>query len=134
MSGDVTDIMGTTQLLLDEIAWVTDWAVGLPGVDGRVALVGHSMLSDLVVRAGIADDRVEAVVAISMFSGAVTAEEPVNLLVLNGQWEGALRAEAVRVMAELGALEGETVGTPGDGFARRAVPVPFAEHVSVLFA
>ncbi len=134
MSGDVTSLDGTTRLLLDEIARVTDWAVTLDGVDGRVALIGHSMSSDLVVRAGIADARVGPVVAVSMFSGAVTAEEPDALLVLNGAWEGMLRAEARRVMAELGAEEGETVGVPGEGFARRAVAVPRAEHVSVLFA
>lgn len=134
MSGDVTSLDGTTRILLEEIARVVEWSLALPGVDGRVALVGHSMSSDLVVRAGIADSRVGSVVGISVFSQAVTAEEPVNLLILNGAWEGALRAEAVRVMAELGAVEGETVGTPGDGFARRAVAVPLAEHVSVLFA
>ncbi|MBY4894309.1 alpha/beta hydrolase [Rhodobacteraceae bacterium N5(2021)] len=134
MSGDVTSLEGTTRILLEEIARVVDWAVALPGVDGRVALVGHSMSSDLVVRAGIADPRVEAIVGLSVFSGAVTADVPTNLLILNGAWEGALRAEAQRVMAEVDAVEGETVGTPVEGFARRAVAVPFAEHVSILFA
>lgn len=134
MSGDVTSLDGTTRILLEEIARVTDWAAGLPGVDGRVALVGHSMSSDLVVRAGIADARVEAVVGISVFSQAVTETEPENLLILNGAWEAALRAEAVRVMAELDAVEGNTVGTPGEGFARRSVAVPRAEHVSILYA
>ncbi|WP_224816693.1 alpha/beta fold hydrolase [Hasllibacter sp. MH4015] len=134
MSGDVTVIEGTTRLLLEEITRVTDWAMALPGADGRVALVGHSMSSDLVVRQGIADQRVEAVVALSMFSGAVTAQEPYNLLILNGAWERALREEARRVMAELGAGEGDTVGEPGGSFARRAVAVPFAEHVGILFA
>lgn len=134
MSGDVTDLMGTTRILLEEITRVVDWSVGLPGVDGRVVLVGHSMSSDLVVRAGIADDRVAAVVGISVFSGVVTDVEPVNFLVINGAWEGTLRAEAVRVMEEIGGVEGETIGTPGEGFARRAVAVPMAEHVGILFA
>ncbi|WP_284260714.1 alpha/beta hydrolase [Roseicyclus amphidinii] len=134
MSGDVTRIDGTTRLLMEETARVTEYAVGLPGAQPRVALVGHSMASDIVVRQGIADPRVEAVVGISLFSQAVTEEAPVNLLIVNGAWEGALRAEARRVMAELGAEEGDTVGTPGDGFARRAVAVPFVEHVGVLFA
>jgi hypothetical protein len=134
MSGDVTSVDGTTQLLMDETGRVTDFAVGLPGAQPRVALVGHSMASDIVVRQGIADPRVEAIVGISVFSQAVTPTQPANLLLLNGAWEGALRAEAQRVMADLGATEGETVGMPGEGFARRAVPVPFAEHVGVLFA
>jgi hypothetical protein len=134
MSGDVTSIDGTTRLLMDETARVTDFAVGLPGAVPRVALVGHSMASDIVVRQGIADPRVEAIVGISVFSQAVTASEPENLLLLNGAWEGALRAEARRVMGDLGADEGELVGTPGDGFARMAMAVPFAEHVGVLYA
>ena len=134
MSGDVTSIDGTTRLLMEETARVTDHAVALPGAEPRVALVGHSMASDIVVRQGLADPRVEAIVGISVFSQAVTAEEPQNLLMLNGAWEGALRAEAQRVMAGLGAEEGETVGTPGEGFARRAEAVPFVEHVGVLYA
>ncbi len=134
MSGDVTSIDGTTRILLEEIARVTDWAVARPGAEPRVVMIGHSMSSDLVVRAGIADARVEAVVAISMFSQAVTAQAPQNLLIVNGAWEAALREEARRVMAEIDAVEGETVGAPGDGFARRAVAVPFAEHVAILWA
>lgn len=134
MSGDVTRIDGTTRLLMEETARVTDFAVGLPGAEPRVALVGHSMASDIVVRQGIADDRVVAIVGISVFSQAVTTEAPQNLLMLNGAWETALRAEARRVMADLNAAEGETVGTPGDGFARRAEAVPFVEHVGVLYA
>ncbi|MEX3017259.1 alpha/beta fold hydrolase [Gymnodinialimonas hymeniacidonis] len=134
MSGDVTSIDGTTRLLLDEIARVADWAVEQPGADPRVVLIGHSMSSDLVVRAGIADPRVEAVIGISVFSQAVTVDAPENLLIVNGAWESALRSEARRVMANLDAAEGETVGTPGEGFARRAVAVPFAEHVAILWA
>lgn len=134
MSGDVTSIDGTTRLLMAETGRVTDFAVSLPGAEPRVALVGHSMASDIVVRQGLADPRIDAVVGISVFSQAVTPNEPTNLLILNGAWETALRTEARRVMAELDAAEGETVGTPGDGFARRAAAVPMAEHVAVLYA
>lgn len=134
MSGDVTSLDGTTRILLEEIARVTDWATARPGAAPPVVMIGHSMSSDLVVRAGLADDRVEAIVAISMFSQAVTMDAPDNLLIVNGAWEGALRAEAQRVMADLDAMEGETVGVPGEGFARRAIAVPFAEHVAVLWA
>lgn len=134
MSGDVTSIDGTTRLLMEETARVTDFATALPGAQARVALVGHSMASDVIVRQGIADPRVEALVAISLFSQAVTETAPDNLLIVNGAWEAALRAEAVRVMGELNADEGETVGTPGDGFARRAVAAPMVEHVGVLYA
>jgi fermentation-respiration switch protein FrsA (DUF1100 family) len=41
MSGDVTRVDGTTQLLKREIGRVVEAALALPGVDGRVALLGH---------------------------------------------------------------------------------------------
>jgi hypothetical protein len=134
MSGDVTRIDGTTRLLMEELGRVTDFAAALPGAAPRVALLGHSMASDIVVRQALADPRVAAVVGLSVFSQAITPEAPANLLILNGEWEGALRAEAARVMAEIGAVEGQTIGTPGAGFARRAAPVPWVEHVGILYA
>jgi hypothetical protein len=134
MSGDVTSIDGTTQLLMDEIGRVTDAVLEATGAAPRVALLGHSMASDIVVRQGIRDERVEAIVGISLFSQAVTEAEPRNLLIINGGLEGMLREAALEVMAPLGVGEGETVGTPGDGFARRAVSSPFVEHVGVLYA
>jgi hypothetical protein len=133
MSGDVTSIDGTTQLLMDEIGRVTDATLSHRAAP-RVALLGHSMASDIVVRQGIRDDRVEAIVGISLFSQAVTEEEPQNLLIINGGLEGMLREAALEAMAPLGVGEGETVGTPGDGFARRAVSSPLVEHVGVLYA
>lgn len=134
MSGDVTAVDGTTQLLMDEMERVTDAALEATEAAPQVALLGHSMASDIVVRQGIRDDRVEAIVAISLFSQAVTEEAPENLLIINGQWEGMLREEARRVLAPFDAGEGETVGTPGEGFARRAVSAPFVEHVGVLYS
>lgn len=136
MSGDVTRIDGTTQLLMQETGRVIDAAVALPGTDGRVALLGHSMASDIVVRQAIADRRVAATVAVSMFSQAVTAEQPVNLLVITGAWEQFLRAEAARVvrLADPDAVEGQTVGQPALGTGRRAVAAPSVEHVGVLYS
>ena len=134
MRGDVTAIDGTTRFLVDELLEVTDAALELPGVDGRLALVGHSMATDLIVRAALEEPRVDAVVAISLFSEAVTPEEPANLLILNGQFEGRLRDFARRLMAEQQAAEGDVAGDPAGGFARSAVVVPWAEHVGVLYA
>jgi len=134
MSGDVTSVDGTTQLLMDETGRVTDAVLEATGAEPRVALLGHSMASDIVVRQGIADDRVEAIVGISLFSQAVTEDRPQNLLIINGAFEGMLREAALEAMAPLGVGEGETVGTPGEGFARRAVSSPFVEHVGVLYA
>jgi hypothetical protein len=134
MSGDVTEVDGTTQILMDEMERVTDAALAATDAESRVALLGHSMASDLVVRQGIRDSRVESIVAISLFSQAVTEDRPQNLLIVNGAWEAMLREEARRVMAPFDAGEGETVGSPGEGFARRAVAAPYVEHVGVLYS
>lgn len=134
MSGDVSRIDGTTQLLMSETGRVTDYALALPGVDGRVALLGHSMASDVIVRQTIADPRVSATVAISMFSQAVNAEQPSNLIAINGAWETMLREEARRVirLIDPDAEEGQTVQA-GD-VVRRAVASPNVEHVGVLYS
>lgn len=136
MSGDVTRIDGTTQLLMAEIGRVTDLALAQPGVDGRVALLGHSMASDIIVRQAIADPRVAATVAISMFSEAVTPEEPRNLLIVPGEWEGTLREDALRNLrlADPSAGEDTTVGDPSEGTGRRVAVAPGVEHVGVLYS
>ena len=136
MSGDVTVVEGTTLVLMDELGRVSDAALALPGADGRLALVGHSMASDVVVRQAIRDLRVGAVVAVSMFSTALTAREPANLLVIAGEWEGMLAREALNALqlADPEAALGQTVGDPAAGSGRRAVLTPNTEHVSVLYA
>jgi hypothetical protein len=136
MSGDVTRVEGTTLLLMDEVGQVTDRALALPGADGRVALVGHSMASDIVVRQAIRDPRVGAVVAVSMFSRAVTADEPRNLLMIPGAWERFLSEAALDALhlADPAAGWGETVGDPAAGTGRRAVQAPGVEHVGVLYS
>ena len=136
MSGDVARIDGTTQRLMAEMGRVTDAALALPGVDGRVALLGHSMASDIIVRRAIMDPRVSAVVAISMFSEAVTATEPPNLLMISGAWEGFLRTAALRQLhlTDPSATEGTTVGDLAQHTLRRAVVAPSVEHVGVLYS
>jgi pimeloyl-ACP methyl ester carboxylesterase len=136
MSGNVTRIDGTTQLLMRETGRVIDAALALPGVDGRVALLGHSMASDIIVRQAIADTRVAATVAISMFSEAVTASDPRNLLIVSGEWEALLRQNALRNvrLAEPSAIEGTTVGDLSRSTGRRAVVGPNVEHIGVLYS
>lgn len=134
MSGDVTRIDGTTLLLMRETGRVTDYALELPEVDGRVALLGHSMASDVIVRQTLADPRVSATVAISMFSAAVTAEAPARLIAISGAWEAMLRAEALRVLqlVDPDAAEGQTA--QAGEVLRRAVAAPNVEHVGVLYS
>jgi dienelactone hydrolase len=136
MSGDVSRIDGTTRLLMRETGSVVDAALALPFVDGRVALLGHSMASDIIVRLAREDPRVRATVAISMFSEAVTAAEPRNLLMVSGEFESFLRANALAnaKLADAAAEEGATIGDPAEGSGRRAAAAPNVEHVGVLYS
>ncbi|MFT6104411.1 MAG: pimeloyl-ACP methyl ester carboxylesterase [Paracoccaceae bacterium] len=76
MSGDVSRIDGTTQLLMDETSRVIDAGLVRPEVSGGVSLLGHSMATGVIARVAVRDARVDAVVGVSMFSQAVTQEQP----------------------------------------------------------
>lgn len=136
MSGDVTSIDGTTRLLMDETARVARAALAHPRADGRLAYLGHSMASDVVVRQALENPPTQAVVAVSMFSEAVTVDAPRNLLIIAGEWEARLADEALRAvrLANSDAQEGAIVGDPSLGTGRRAVIVQNVEHVGILYA
>jgi pimeloyl-ACP methyl ester carboxylesterase len=132
MSGDVNRIDGTTRLLIAQTGRVVTAAMAQEGFSGKVALLGHSMATDIIIRTALEDARIGPVVAISAFSQAVTTTEPDNLLLITGAWEAGLRGFAREAVAMVtpGAGEGETV--QAEAVTRRAVVAPWAEHVAVL--
>ncbi len=134
MSGDVDAIEGTTQRLVDQTLRVLAAGRALPEVGEGVALLGHSMATDIIARAAISDGGVDAVVGISMFSQAVTAQEPARLLVISGQWEGALRASALKMARLVDPAADEGVTVSDEGVTRRTVVAPGVEHVGVLYS
>ncbi len=136
LSGDVTEVEGATLTLLEQTRTVADYALALPGSGGGLAVLGHSMASDIVIRYAQSDERVDATVAVSMFSPAVTATSPENLLVVVGGLEGFLKQEALRVLGLVTSSpeEGMTVGDVADGNARRVVFADGVEHVGVLYS
>ncbi|MEM1401190.1 MAG: alpha/beta fold hydrolase, partial [Pseudomonadota bacterium] len=136
MSGDVESVRGTTQLLIDETVRVMDAGLARPETDGRVAILGHSMASDIIVRTAARDDRIGTVIAISAFSQAVTETEPARFLMITGQWEERLREFAVEAlrMVDSQAQEGETAQSPDGAIIRRAFVAPSVEHVGVLYS
>ncbi|WP_227269461.1 alpha/beta hydrolase [Roseobacter weihaiensis] len=134
MSADVSRIEGTTQQLVGQTRAVVQALQQEAGLAGPLALLGHSMATDIIIRAAEDIPDVAAIVAISMYSDAITADFPERLLILSGQWEDRLRAVALDAVALVGdrAEEAETVR---NGLVlRRAVSVPRTEHVAVLFA
>lgn len=136
MSGDVTSVDGTTRLMVDELRTVARAALAHPRSDGRLAYLGHSMASDLIIRAAQTDPRAAATVAISAFSQAITATEPANLLLIPGEWETRLRDEAMRALhlTDPTATADQTVGDIAQGTARRVTIAPSVEHVGVLYS
>ena len=136
MSGDVETIEGTTQLLIDETLKVMEAGLARPEADGQVALLGHSMASDIIVRAADREPRIASVIAISPFSEAVTATLPQNLLMITGEWEPRLRtfARDALQMVDADAQEGDTARSEDGAVIRRAVVAPNVEHVGVLYS
>ncbi|WP_187429886.1 hypothetical protein ROLI_018150 [Roseobacter fucihabitans] len=129
MSGDVSAIEGTTRLLVAQTQRVID---AVTNDNGKTVLIGHSMATDILVRAAAERDDIGPMVLISAFSQEITATKPLNLLLVSGAWEAGLRGfglEAVQMITP-DASEGETLSK--DGITRRAVAAPFNEHVSVL--
>jgi pimeloyl-ACP methyl ester carboxylesterase len=135
LTGSITETEGATTALVDQLGEVVRWARALPASDGRVALLGHSMASDIIVRHAQAND-VAATVAVSMFAPTVEAASPPNLLVVVGGWEPRLQEEARAVLAQVSDAPrfGVTYGEPAEGTGRRAVVAPNVEHVGVLFS
>lgn len=138
MHGDITEGLTITNALLKEVTDVAAAARTLPGVDGRLAVLGHSMASDIVVRFAQAHPEVEATVAVSVFSPVVTPASPRNLLVIVGALEpGMLRDEGLRIVnltAGGAASAGETYGQFSDGTARKLVLARGVEHIGVLYS
>ena len=133
MRGSVGSIDGVTARLVAETREVVDAARAIEGVGPPVALLGHSMATDVILRAAEAEG-IAAVVAVSMYSDAVTPTRPERLLVASGAREGRLRAHALEAVREVasGAGEGETVRE--GAVQRRAIAAPLVGHVGVLWS
>ncbi|MEM1074662.1 MAG: alpha/beta fold hydrolase [Pseudomonadota bacterium] len=133
MSSDVTRIEGTTEQLMRQTLSAVDLIEATIGRPVE-ALVGHSMATDIVIRASEKLPEVAGIVAISMYSEKVSADFPSRLLILSGEWETRLRVFGRSAIAQIDpeAREGQTV-RQGD-VVRRAVSVPRTEHVAVLFS
>lgn len=138
LPGGIVNLDASNQALLGELGEVVAYARGLSFGDGRLALLGHSMASDIVVRYAEAHPDMEATVALSMFSPSVTALSPRNLLVIDGALEPAmLKDEAFRVVAMANngtAQERVTYGDFARGAARRVALAAGVEHIGVLYS
>ena len=138
LAGGLADDSTHNRALLETLGAVTEFARSLPGTDGRLAVLGHSMASDTVVQYAIDHPDVQVTVAVSMFARAVTATAPRNLLVIDGALEPAmLTDEGLRVVglvAKGPVRERVTYGSFTDGTARRLALAGGVEHIGVLYS
>jgi pimeloyl-ACP methyl ester carboxylesterase len=134
MGGDVSVIEGTTMRLVDQTLAVVAAAREAEGWTGPVAVLGHSMATDILIRAAAEDPGIGSIVAISAFSQAVTRDFPDDLLLISGQAEPRLRAFALETlwMIDPAAVEGQIV--TAETIRRAAIVAPGVEHVGILFS
>ena len=118
MSGDVTAEDGTTRLLVDQTLSVVD---SVRDPNAPVALIGHSMATDILVRAALERPDTGPLVLLATFSGAVTPEAPDNMLMITGAWEPRLQGFAADAVAQA-----------APGVTREAIVAPAVEHVAIL--
>ena len=134
MSGDVTSVDGTTALLVGQTRRVIAAARAMANPD-HIAILGHSMATDIIIRATLAEDQpLDAIVAISMFSQAVTAQTPKNLLIISGAWEGFLRQAGLDAVHQLDPTVAEGAMATKGKIIRKTFVAPMVEHVGVLFS
>ncbi|MEM7719749.1 MAG: alpha/beta fold hydrolase, partial [Pseudomonadota bacterium] len=134
LSPDIGSLDGTTAQLAQVVEQVAEDIAKRPDTIGPISFVGHSMATDLVIRAAERRDDVGGIVAISMYSPAVTPTSPSALLVISGAREEHLRGAGLDAaqLVDPAASEGETVTR--NGVTRRTAVAPFVGHVGVLFA
>lgn len=110
-----------------------------PEVDpNRLALLGHSMGSGVVMTAGIQNRDAQqegrqhfaATIAVSPTGANVTPQTPRNLQLQAGSGEGRFVANAQRLLAQAGG----TNTNLATGQGRELVVIPGVEHITILFS
>jgi hypothetical protein len=95
-----------------------------------IAILGHSMGSGVALLFGQEHPDTAAAIAVSPVGQAVTPDLPHNLLLMAGTREAAFLRNAEARLAEAGGPGGD----PASGTARKLVPIPGVEHISILFS
>jgi pimeloyl-ACP methyl ester carboxylesterase len=138
LTGGLANADARTGSLMDALDAVVAYGRTLPWTDGRLALLGHSMSGEIIVRYAQLHPDVAAVVAVSPYAPGITATTPRNLEIIVGGLEPAMLRESA-----LGAVEKATGGVAqpritygrfADGTARRMSVSGGVEHIGVLYS
>ena len=128
-----TEITGTTQQLVNQLSDIIKTIYEKFGSEISISLVGHSMASDIVIRAS-ADKRINSVVAISPYSTGITQDFPKDLLLISGQFENHLRSHALQMVKTFKNEAKENTEYADEKIRRKASYIPNTGHVSVIYA
>ena len=128
-----TEITGTTQQLVDQLSNIINFIYEKFGDDIKISLIGHSMASDIVVRAS-AEKIIKSVVAISPYSTGITQDFPKDLLLISGQFEGHLRSHALQMVKTFKPEANENTEYTNGNIRRKASFIENTGHVSVIYA
>ncbi|MFB1490529.1 MULTISPECIES: alpha/beta hydrolase [unclassified Thiocapsa] len=136
---DLEDQATRLRVLTDALVPAVALGLRQPGADGRLALLGHSMAGDVLVRfAESGEAPVAASVLVSPYLSDDTNTASLrNLLFVYGALEPKmLHGQGRAAIAEVTGGEvqaGQTYGDPNDGSARRLALAPGVEHIGVLY-
>ena len=128
-----TEITGTTQQLVNQLSDIIKFVYEKFGNEISISLVGHSMASDIVIRASV-DKRIKSVVAISPYSTGITKDFPKDLLLISGQFENHLRLHALQMVKTFKPEVKENTEYADDKIRRKASFIDNTGHVSVIYA
>ena len=90
-----TELSVTSQQLVDQLIGIINFLKTKYGSEIKINLIGHSMASDIVIRAS-ENQNISSIAAISPYSTKVTSNFPKDLLLTSGQFERHLRKHALK--------------------------------------
>ena len=126
-------IEGTSKQLVEQLDTVISKIRSLYGDEITIFLVGHSMASDIVIRASKNND-IASVVAISPYSTSISDDFPNDLLLLSGEFEPSLRVSSLDHVIKINRKANENETVFKRDFRRNASYIENTGHVSVIYA
>jgi len=128
-----TELSGTTQQLVDQLIGIIDFLKTKYGSEIKINLIGHSMASDIVIRASENQD-ISSIVAISPYSTKVTSNFPRDLLLTSGQFERHLRKHSLKFTQLIDPVANENIEYSNGTVRRKASYTKNTGHVSVIYS
>ena len=128
-----TELSGTTQQLVNQLIDIIDFLKTKYGSEIKINLIGHSMASDIVIRASENQD-ISSIAAISPYSTKVTSNFPRDLLLTSGQFERHLRKHSLKFTQLIDPVANENIEYSNGTVRRKASYTKNTGHVSVIYS